>query len=329
MKATAIANANIALVKYWGKRNADLILPHNGSVSMTCDGLQTRTTVEFAPEYSQDVLVINDEEMRKDEKDIMGHMERIRKMAGLKEHAKMVSETNFPIAAGLASSASGLAALTLAATKASGLSLGERELTILTRMGSGSACRSIVEGFAEWRRGEKEDGSDSYAETIAPKSHWPDFRIIATILTEKKKAVGSRAGMAQTVKTCPYYKEWLSTVNEDIRSVKKGIQERDFTLVGETAEFNCLKMHATMMTTKPPIVYWIPETLDVIHWTRAMRESGTPCYFTIDGGPQVKVMCLEKDLKSLDKELNTLDSVLKTVVCRPGDGAVLTDRHIF
>ncbi|MBI2173561.1 MAG: diphosphomevalonate decarboxylase, partial [Candidatus Aenigmarchaeota archaeon] len=133
MKATAVANANIALSKYWGKRNSSLILPFNGSISMTCDGMHTKTTVEFSPKYHSDTVTINDEELKKDEKDIIGHIERVRKLAGIKEHARIVSESNFPVAAGLASSASGFAALTLAATKAAGLDMNERDLTILTR----------------------------------------------------------------------------------------------------------------------------------------------------------------------------------------------------
>src|SRR3989339_2287538 len=167
MKATAVANANIALVKYWGKRNSELILPYNSSVSMTCDGLWTKTTVEFSPKYSKDEITINDEELKKDEKDILGHLDRIRKMAGINYKAKIVSESNFPVAAGLASSASGLAALSLAASVAVGLKLNEKQLTILSRQGSGSASRSICEGFAIWYHGIKEDGTDSYAECIA------------------------------------------------------------------------------------------------------------------------------------------------------------------
>jgi len=329
MKATAVANANVALVKYWGKREASLILPYNSSISMTCDGLQTRTTVEFSPEYTHDMLIINDEELKKDEKDIMGHIERIRKMAGINNYAKMVSETNFPVAAGLASSASGLAAFTLAAVKAAGLNLDKKELSILARMGSGSACRSVLEGFVEWKKGEKQDGSDSYAECVAGKNHWPEFRMIATVVSVKRKPVGSRAGMAQTVATSPYYKSWLESINEDLEKVRTGIKEKDFEAVGETAEYNCIKMHATMMTTKPPIIYWLPETMEIIHWVRSVRESGTPCYFTIDAGPQVKVMCLEKDLNSLNKEIQSLEGVIKTIMCRPGDGTNIIKEHLF
>ena len=296
---------------------------------MTCDGLNTVTTVEFSPSYQKDEIIINDEELKKDEKDVLGHLERIRKLAGIKDFAKVVSETNFPVAAGLASSASGLAAITVAASKAAGLRLSERELTMLTRQGSGSACRSILGGFAEWRRGQKDDGSDSFAETVAPKTHWPQFRMIATVLSEKKKPVGSRAGMKQTVETCPFYKGWLDSVEKDLDTVRKGILEKNFTMVGQTAEHNFFKLHAIMMATVPAILYCIPESVEVLRLVRGLRESGTECYATMDAGPQVKILCLEKDEKKILAEFQKLPCVKKTIVCRPGDGAKLLDRHLF
>jgi diphosphomevalonate decarboxylase len=328
-KATALANANIALVKYWGKRNKELILPYNSSISMTCDGLFTTTTVEFSDKYSEDKVIINDEELQKDEKDILGHLERIRKMAGIKEKAKVVSVSNFPIAAGLASSASGLAVLTLTAVKAVGLDLNQKELSILTRQGSGSACRSIFGGFVEWLKGEEEDGSDSYAEQIADKNYWPEFRMIVTILTEEKKKIGSRAGMAQTVETCPYYQGWLKTVEEDLRLVKEGIKEKDFEKVAQIAEHNCLKMHALMITTKPQIIYWRPATMEIIQNVINWREEGLECYFTIDAGPNVKVLCLRKDEKEIQKRLSELEGVIKTIIVKPGDDAKIIDKHLF
>ena len=328
-KATATANANIALVKYWGKRDAKLILPQNGSISVTCDGLSTVTTVEFSAEYKKDTIVINDEDLRKDEKNVLGHLDKIRVLAGIKEKARVVSETNFPVAAGLASSASGLAAITLAATKAAGLNLPQKDLTILTRQGSGSACRSICEGFAEWHKGQKPDGTDSFAETIAPKSHWPEFRMVATILSEKKKPIDSRAGMSQSVGNCPYYPAWIREAEKDLEIIRAAIKSKDFQKVGQTAESSCLKMHAVMLATTPAIVYWIPQTMDVMHAVRSFREEGIEAYFTIDGGPQVKVMCLEKDLQKINKRLEDLESVKRTVICKPGDGAKALEKHLF
>lgn len=328
MKSTAVANANIALVKYWGKRNKELILPYNSSISMTCDGLWTKTTVDFG-DYKADTITINDEELRKDEKDILGHVDRIKKIAGLKQNAKIVSESNFPVAVGLASSASGLAALTLAATSAAGLALSERELSMLARQGSGSASRSIIGGFVEWHRGSNNDGSDSYAEQIASKVHWPEFRMIATIVSEAKKKTSSRAGMAQTVATSPYYEGWLKSVDKDLDAVRNGIVKKDFATVGSTAESNALKMHATMMTTTPAIIYWSPATIDIMHHIMAWREEGLETYFTMDAGPQVKVLCLEKDVRGIEKRLKEIEGVKKTIICSPGDGAVLSKDHMF
>ena len=329
MKATALANANIALVKYWGKRDKELILPQNGNISMTCDGMTTTTTVEFSDKYKEHTVIINDEEFQKDEKDIHGHLDRIGKLAGIKQKARVVSESNFPVAAGLASSASGFAALTVAATAAAGLKLSPKELSTLTRQGSGSACRSVFGGFVEWYRGEMSDGLDSYAESIVDKNYWPDFRMIITIVQKSKKPVTSRAGMAQTVETCPYYEGWLKTVTDDLKSVKEGIKERDFEKVAQAAEHNCLKMHALMITTKPAIIYWIPATMEIIQSVIRWREESLECYFTIDAGPNVKVLCLEKDEKEINKKLLNLEGVIETIICRPGDGAKLINKHLF
>lgn len=328
MKATAIANANIALIKYWGKRNKELILPYNSSISMTCDGLWTKTTVEFG-DYPEDSIVINDEELKKDEKDVLGHVQRIKKTAGITENAKVVSESNFPVAAGLASSASGLAALTLATTAAAKMNMDSKQLSILARQGSGSASRSIEGGFVEWLKGEKEGGEDSYAVQLAPKEHWHDFRMLACIVSESKKATSSRAGMAQTVATSPYYEGWLGSVDNDLENMRKGIAEKDFTLVGKTAEANALKMHATMMTTKPAIIYWQPATVEVMHSIIKWREEGLESYFTMDAGPQVKILCLKKDIDEIIKNIMELEGVKKTIVCKPGDGVQLTQEHLF
>lgn len=328
MKATAIANANIALVKYWGKRDKKLMLPQNGSISMTCDGLATTTTVDFG-DYENDIVILNDEELQKDKEAIVAHLDLIRGMAGIKQKAKMVSSSNFPVAAGLASSASGFAALSLAASKAAGLNLSKKELSILSRRGSGSASRSIAGGFVEWHRGQKDDGSDSFAESVVDKNYWHEFRMITTIVTEAKKKVSSRSGMAQTVENCPYYDGWLKTINNDLDTVRSGIKNRDFTRVGSTAERNCLKMHALMMTTTPAIIYWFSPTMQIIQSVMLWREEGLECYFTIDAGANVKVMCLEKNAAEVNKRLLGLNGVIKTIICRPGDEARLVDKHLF
>ncbi len=328
MKATAKANANIALVKYWGKRDEEKILPMNSSVSMTCDGLETVTTVEFSSMYAKDSVSINGEDMEKDTKNVYAHIEKIRRLAGTKENAKVVSKTNFPVAAGLASSASGFAALTVAACVAAGLKLSQKDLSILARQGSGSASRSLCEGFAVWHKGAKSDGSDSYAESIATKEHWKDFHMLAAIVKETAKKTSSRAGMSQTMKTSPYYRGWLETVEKDIAKIREGINKKDFIAVGSVAEFNALKMHCAMMTTQPPIIYWEPKSVEIIRAVQSWREEGLESYFTMDAGPNVNVMCLKKDEKEITKRLKAL-GIAKVIACAPGDGARLVKEHLF
>ncbi|MBI4154453.1 diphosphomevalonate decarboxylase, partial [Candidatus Woesearchaeota archaeon] len=314
----------------WGKRDSRLFLPYNSSISMTLDCLNTHTTVEFDGKYKHDAFFFNGKELSSsgEFEDVRNHLERIRKVAKIPHKAKVASKNNFPTAAGLASSASGLAALTLAGTKAAGLSLSKKDLSVLARQGSGSASRSIEGGFVEWLKGQKPDGLDSYAVQIAPPGHW-DFRIITVITTSKAKKVKSRSGMAQTVATSPYYKGWLETVEDDLKNVREGILRKNFKLVGETAEHNCLKMHATMITTKPPIIYWNAATMDVIHSITGWREAGLESYFTMDAGPQVKVMCMEKDVAELKKKLSSIRGVESVIVCRPGEGARVVEKHLF
>ncbi len=331
MKATAIANSNIALVKYWGKRNEKLILPQNSSISITLGDLNTITTVDFDKKYKQDVCFLNNKKLKdgKELKQIVKHLNLIRKISGIKHKAKMASKNNFPTAAGLASSASGFAALSLAASKAAGLNSNLTELSILSRMGSGSATRSCMGGFVEWKRGTKKDGTDSKAQQIVPPGHWPQFRIITTIVSTTKKKISSRVGMQQTVKTSPLYSLWLKTIEKDLKNVKRGILKKNLTLVGRTAEQNCLKMHATMMTTNPPIIYWEPETIKIIKSILDWRNAGLEAYFTIDAGPQVKVICLEKDVPGLKKRLKKIKGIKKIIDCKPGGDPKIINKHLF
>ena len=331
MKATCQAHSNIALTKYWGKRDKQLMLPNNGSVSMTLDKFFTQTTVAFDPKFKKDEFVLNGKTLAEGEEysEVKGHLDLIRTMAKGKENAKVVSNNNFPTAAGLASSASGLAALSMAAAKAAGLNLNEKELSILSRRGSGSASRSIRGGFVHWLKGEKSDGSDSFGDQIASAEHWPEFRMIVNIVKTTQKKWKSRAGMAQTVATCPYYPTWAQTADADTLSMRKLILKKDFTGVGQLAEFNALKMHATMITTRPSILYWQPTTVELMHSLMAWRDEGLESYFTMDAGPQVKVMCLEKNEKKLVSKLKEIQGLEKIEVCKAGPDAKFLDKHLF
>lgn len=330
MKSTVIANANIALCKYWGKRDESLILPINSSISVTLSGTETTTTVEFSNKYSSHTIVINDQEFKLDEKNIPGHLDKILKLTGLKGYfAKVVSNSTLPIGAGLASSAAGFAALTYAATSALGLKLSEKELSILTRQGSGSACRSIQGGFVEWLEGKRIDGLDSYSKRIKNENFWPEFTIIATIISNNQKSIGSRVGMAQTVKTSPFYKAWIETVEKDFNYIREGILKKDIDLVGSVAEKNSIKMHSTMMTTNPMNLYWLPETITILKKVEQFRSEGIKVYFTMDAGPNVKIICLKEDSDYINKIIQKIPGVIDTIVCSPGPGIKLTNKHLF
>lgn len=330
LKATARARANIALTKYWGKRSEDLMLPYNSSVSVTLKEFYATTTVSFSKEYKNDSFMLNKKNAKEKElKKILNPLNKIRKLAKLKMRAKIVSENNFPTAAGLSSSSAGLAAFALAASKAAGLNLSSKQLSVIARLGSGSATRSVLGGFVEWKKGTKKNGSDSIAVQVLPENKWKNFRMLTTIITTKRKKISSTSAMKQTVKTCPFYKAWLNTIDADIRRIRKAIKEKSIEKVGEIAEHNCLKMHSLMMTTKPAIIYWQPSTLEIMHSVIQLRENSVPCYFTIDAGPNVKVVCEKKHEKKIKENLLKLKGVKKVVSCSPGKGVELLEKHLF
>ncbi len=333
IKSSAIANANIALVKYWGKRDKKLILPNNSSISVTLKDLYAHTTVDFSKGYKEDIFVLNGRKFRVGTEEYDKYtglfLRLVRKMAKTNLKAKVFSNNNFPTAAGLASSAAGFAALATAVNEALGLGLNKRDLSMLARRGSGSATRSIYGGFVKWRKGKKEDGTDSYAKQIADVKYWPDFRIIVCITTKEEKKIKSRAGMAQTVATCPVYNGWLKAAKEDLKNMEKAIAKKDFSLLGKTAERNCLKMHAIMMTTTPPIFYFNKTTINVMQSVLEWRKEGAECYFSIDASPQVKIICLEKNVKKIKEKCKRFKGVKEIIVTKPGEGVRIVKKHLF
>lgn len=321
MKARAKAQTNIALIKYWGKRNDPLILPTNSSLSLTLDGMHTDTTVHFKEELSKDIFTLNNTLIDGVQYDrVQEYLDLIRKYAGKSNlFAEVTSINHVPTAAGFASSASGFAALAAAATKALGMDLTDQELSIITRQGSGSACRSIYGGFAEWQMGEAEDGSDSFAVPIAPAEHW-DVRMAAVVLSDTMKDISSREGMKRTVDTSVFYDGWLANVPHDLAAIKQGIAVKDFEKVGSIAEANCLKMHATTLGANPPFTYWLDMTMTVMQKVREMRKQGVPVYFTIDAGPNVKVLYLPKDEQKVEATFRNMPGVADVILSKPGQG---------
>lgn len=321
MQSTAKAHTNIALIKYWGKRNETLILPTNNSLSLTLDGFYTKTTVTFKDELTEDIFILDDEIISGEQyRRVTVFLDLIRTYAGKSGlYAEINSINEVPTAAGFASSASGFAALAAAATKALGLTLTDQELSMLTRQGSGSACRSIYGGFAEWQKGKREDGIDSYAVPIAPQDHW-DIRVAAVVLDAKMKKVSSREGMKRTVDTSTFFKGWVDRIPHDLNLIKEGIEERDFEKVGQVAEANCLKMHATTLGAVPPFTYWHDTTMTVMQTVQAMRENGIPAYFTIDAGPNVKVLYLPENEEKIQETLRNVPGVTDVILSRSGQG---------
>lgn len=321
MEAVAIAHSNIALIKYWGKRNSYLNIPAVGSISVTLKELYTRTKIRFDSAFDKDQLVINGQTASLPETErISRFLHLIRRQARLKLAARVESENNFPTAAGLASSASAFAALALGASHAAGLSLGSKELSILARRGSGSAARSIFGGIVEMHRGRSNHGRDAFAEPVADRHYW-DLRVLIAITSQVRKKTASTEGMTQSKRTSPYYRAWIRTSEQDLRDMREAIQNKDFEKLGELTEYSCLKMHALAMASNPGLIYWNGTTVDGIQLIRELRQKGHAVYFTIDAGPQVKAICLPQDAAAVSEALQSLPGVQKVIHSALGDDA--------
>lgn len=315
---TVVAHSNIALVKYWGKRDVALNLPAAGSVSMTLGGLETRTTVRFAPELEQDQISLNGQLVAQPK--LSRFIDRIRVMAGIQTRAYVETQNDFPTAAGLASSASGFAALALACAQAAGLELERHELSVLARLGSGSAARSLYGGFAEMLAGSRADGQDCYAVALADESHW-SLRCLVTLCAQGPKDHGSTDAMIHTAQTSPFYQPWVDDVPQAITRAKAAILARDIEQLAIVAEESCLRMHASALAAGPGILYWRGVTVELIHKVRQLRAKGLACFFTIDAGPHVKVFCQESDAAAVRAELEQVEGVLGIIEAWPGPGA--------
>ncbi|VGO16141.1 hypothetical protein PDESU_04731 [Pontiella desulfatans] len=306
---SAFAPSNIALCKYWGKRDAALNLPINSSLSISLGDLGTRTELRIRDEgiastssrraveampSSLDLVYLNDALQSPDSsfaQRISAFLDLFRPMLG-NAGFEVRTENNIPTAAGLASSASGFAALVMALDDFAGWGLERRKLSMLARLGSGSASRSVYDGFVQWHAGTHPDGSDSFAEKLS--FQWPEFRIGILELTDAAKPVGSRDGMNRTVETSPLYRSWPTQAGRDIETIRRAIQEKDFSALGQTAEQNALSMHATMMSAWPPLIYLQPESMAMIHQVQRVRADGLEVYLTIDAGPNIKLLFLEE-----------------------------------
>jgi diphosphomevalonate decarboxylase len=324
--ATAQAAPNVAFIKYWGNRDNALRLPANGSISMNLDGLYTRTTVSFQHSLPYDELVINGREVAGPALErVTCLLDLIREMAFVDEQAEVVSENNFPSGAGIASSASAFAALALAASQAAGLHLSESDLCRLARRGSGSACRSIPGGFVEWFMGSGED--DSYAASIAGPGHWSLVDCIA-IVSDAHKKTGSTEGHA-LASTSPLQAARLADTPRRLDLCRRAILECDFDLLAGILELDSDMMHAVMMTSRPALHYWMPASLEVMQAVRSWRQEGLSACYTVDAGPNVHVLCIQKDAAEVSARLRAFSGVKNVLQASTGGPANLIEEPDF
>lgn len=318
--ATALANPNIAFIKYWGNRDQELRLPASGSISMNLDGLFTRTTVTFSASLQADSLLINDRDVHGSGLDRVTRMlDLIRTLAKVDQYAEVSSENNFPSGAGIASSASAFAALALAGSQAAGLTLTERELSRLARRGSGSACRSIPGGFVEWVSGELE--GDSYAQSIAGPDHW-DLADCVAIVSAGHKLTGSTKGHA-LAPTSPLQAARVADAARRLDICRRAILERDFASFAAIVELDSDMMHAVMMTSEPALFYWQPSTLAVMAAVREWRRDGLEVCYTIDAGPNVHLICKREQVEIVEGRARKIEGVKDVLVAMVGGPARL------
>ncbi len=283
--ATAYAPVNIALIKYWGKRTIPLHLPLTDSFSITIDAGTTTTVTQST---LSDTVSLNGTPLDPSSPfylRLTTFLDLVRPHPAFR--FAITTQNDIPTAAGLASSASGFAALVLALNRFFSWNLSTQQLSCLARLGSGSACRSIQAGFSHWKRGTRADGLDSYAEKVP--AEWPELAFGILLLSSKQKTIGSSDAMRRTVDTSPLFPLWASCVERDLEQLLKSLEGNDFDLFGRTIEQNALTMHATMHASWPPIVYWQPETLSALHAIFKARADGLPLYATMDAGPNVKL----------------------------------------
>jgi diphosphomevalonate decarboxylase len=323
--ASAVASPNIALVKYWGKRDSALNLPDGGSISITLSQFQTVTGVAFDPARAADELTLNGTRSPQHLGKITRVLDLLRAAAGTDARAAVTSTNNFPTGAGLASSASAFAALVVAADAALGLGLGRERLSELARRGSGSAARSLIGGFAELHRGTRPDGSDAVATQLLPAADWPLQTVIA-ITSTAPKPVGSSAGMERSRATSPFYAAWRTANDAALAEARSAIEGRDFAKLADVAEHSSTSMHAVMLSTRPALIYWNGTTVDLLHEVRRLRESeAVPVFATVDAGPQVKAVCLPEAADKVAAALQQITGVVDIRVVGLGEGARVSD----
>jgi len=334
MKASADAGSNIAFIKYWGVAQRDgeprgaLPCPLNPSISMTLEGARTRTTVAFLGNLREDTCTLNtrpapEEALHR----VRRVLDEVRVLSGMHLFAQVESVNGFPTSAGIASSASGFAALALAAARAAGLPCEPHVLVPLALLGSGSACRSLYGGFVRWGPAAA-DHPEHAVRQLAPASHWPLVDLVAVVSRGEKETPSDRGH--RTARSSPFLEGRLLDVGPRVPIVERAVRDRDLATLGEAMESDALSMHAVIMTARPSVIYWEPATVSVVKKVRALREQeGWGCYFTIDAGPNVHVITTPDQEAPAGRALESVPGVLEVLRCRCGPGPHLTEDHLF
>lgn len=323
MKAVAVAHPNIALAKYWGKQAAAGNYPAVPSLSVTLAGLSTRTEVAFDEALERDVLVLGGERAgaRAYER-VVGLLDRVRAASGVASRARVTSVNDFPTASGLASSASGFAALALAATRAAGLRWDMARVSDLARQSSASAARSIFGGFVALESPPAHEGMRLSAIPVAAQDAL-DVAMLVCITTEGAKEVSSTEGMRLTAERSPYYRAWLDDAPRTFAALRDALVRKDLERVGALAEASALAMHASALAAG--ITYLTGATLAALAQVRALRASGHATWATVDAGPHVKVLCAAGEVEEATAAMAAVPGVLRVIVARPGPGATVQE----
>jgi diphosphomevalonate decarboxylase len=331
-KATAIAPSNIAFIKYWGTRDVERTLPYNPSLSMTLSRCVTRTTVEYIADEGEDEISYREEDGRLVPapegfaQGVRQHLERLRTWASVDGSFRVATENSFPTGAGLASSASGFAALTIAVVEALEREVSSPEMSVLARLsGSGSAARSVLGGYVEWPAADDDQGGHAVA--IAAADHWQLKDLIAILDTEPK-SISSRQGH-RLATTSPYFEPRLELLPSRLDRVRSAIQEKSFEQLAPVVEEEAIDLHLIAMSSSPPIFYWLPGTLTVLATIRRLRSEGLAVCATMDAGANVHMICLPEDEERIAGELEAIPEVSTVIRDGVGKGPQTSEEHLF
>lgn len=314
---TARAFTNIALIKYWGKKNQTLKLPCTNSLSLTLDRFYTDTKLTIA-DNDHDIVYLNHKLLDEiQNKRILKYLDTVRQFYSFDDHFIVDTVNHVPTSAGFASSASGFAALAAAINETKQLNLNKRELSILARNGSGSASRSIYGGFVEWIAG---DSNETSFATPIDENPQIDLTLLSVVINKGSKKISSTVGMENSVKTSPFYPNWVTLVASEIKEIKQAIAKKDIQRIGEIAEHNAMSMHALTLSANPSFTYFEPETIRIFQIIQELRQKGILAYATIDAGPNVKIICTNESITKVQKYIEEQLSNVSCVVANIGSG---------